>query len=52
MSYTDYVNRYAADRNITIEEAEQHQIVKEVKEYYENKSTETTKMCGWQYKEE
>ena len=50
-NYKEYVEKYAKDRGITFEEAEEHQIVKEVKKYYEKKPTETTKTCGWGDKE-
>ena len=46
-AYEEYVKRYAEGRGITIEEAEQHRIVKDVKESYECESDETVEMCGW-----
>ena len=46
-AYEEYVKRFAEGRGIMIEEAEQHRIVKDVKESYERESDETVEMCGW-----
>ena len=35
--YEEYIEKYAKQNNITIEEARQHALVQNVKSYYENR---------------
>lgn len=44
--YEQYLERYCKTHNISKSEAEQHAVVKEVKQQYE-KNDNTTKVVGW-----
>lgn len=47
-NYAQYLRHYAHQHGITIEEAESHSIVKEVKKYYEEKEDVLPpKLAGW-----
>lgn len=45
-NYDDYVKRYAEEHEISIEEAETHALIKEVKKFYEQGDS-PRKMAGW-----
>ena len=46
-NYAQYLKNYANKHGITIEEAETHATVKEVKKYYEEKDNLPPRLAGW-----
>lgn len=51
-NYETYLRHYANKHGITIEEAETHATVKNVKEYYEQKDQVPIKLAGWSERED